>query len=147
MNEGRKQINMNEVLLSWEGDKKFLAREKQSGFKILAGSSSSEEADGAAFASPPLLLLKSLGACAGIYFIVISRKMKLEPISLELSVGGQRDEEPPYSFQEIELDYHIRGSYTAEEVDRVLELSHKYCPVLHSLNPEIEIRTDYTLRD
>lgn len=53
----------------------------------------------------------------------------------------------PHIFKVITLHYIIRGLLSAAQLQRILHLSHKYCPVLHSLNPAIEIKSTYELQN
>lgn len=127
---------MESIYINWQGDG-FLAQDNSSGTQILFQGGEEKSI------SPPALLLKSLGGCAGIYFIHIAQKMRCQVKDLCIKVTGERREERPQIFKGIALHYRITASLPLDQVERILTLSHRYCPVLHSLNPAISIETTW----
>jgi len=92
--------------------------------------------------SPTQLLLLSLAGCMAVDVRLILEKSRVPVQSLEVEVEGDRAESAPRRFEAIRLVYRLKGP--AEEdrpkLDRAVALSRdKYCSVLHSLRPDIEM--------
>jgi putative redox protein len=78
----------------------------------------------------------------GVDVRTILEKSRVPLESLEVEVEGDRAESAPRKFEAIRLTYRLRGP--AEEdrpkVERAVRLSReKYCSVLHSLRPDIDV--------
>ena len=87
-------------------------------------------------------LLFALAGCMAIDVKMILEKSRVPIESLEVEAVGERAETAPRRFEKIQLTYEVRGPL--EEHDKRLQhainLSRdKYCSVLHSLDPSIEI--------
>ena len=92
--------------------------------------------------SPTHLLLLALAGCMGVDVKMILEKSRVPLESIEVEAVGVRAEEAPRRFLRITLRYELRGPEAEHEprIQRALDLSRdKYCSVLHSLDPEIEI--------
>jgi putative redox protein len=93
--------------------------------------------------SPTQYLLLSLAGCMGIDVQMILEKSRVPLRSLEVRVDGDRAETEPRKFEVIRLTYLLSGPEEEHQakVDRAIQLSRdKYCSVLHTLNPAIDIR-------
>lgn len=89
-------------------------------------------------ARPTELLLNAVAGCTGIDIISILHKMRLKPSSFHMDVEGQRADEHPKRFTEINVHYALEGELPEEKVIRAIQLSKdKYCSVAHSLNSTI----------
>ncbi len=107
------------------------------------------DGDGQAGPSPMQTLLISLGGCTAADVLDILRKMRIEPTSFDVLVEGDRKPDPPRRYTRLRLVYTLEGVGEEDEakVRRAVDLSHeKYCSVLHSLQPDIEIGTEIVLR-
>ncbi len=96
----------------------------------------------AAGPSPTQTLLLALAGCMGVDVRLILEKSRVPLEALEVEVEGERAETEPRRFEVIRLTYRIRGPSPPDrpKVERAIRLSReKYCSVLHSLRPDIEV--------
>lgn len=85
--------------------------------------------------TPVEMLLASVGACSLMDVAVILRKKKYEVEGLRVRVEGQRREDHPRRFDEINLVYEIGGNVTQQDLEDACELSvDKYCSVVGTLD-------------
>jgi putative redox protein len=92
--------------------------------------------------SPTHLLLVALAGCMAVDVKMILEKSRVPLESIEVEAVGVRAESAPRRFLSITLTYELRGPQEEHEarLQRALDLSReKYCSVLHSLDPGIEI--------
>jgi putative redox protein len=91
-------------------------------------------------ARPTELLLAAVGGCTGIDIVSILQKMQQPVDGVKVEVSGDRADEHPRRFTQIQLRYIVSGKgLTEERVARAVQLStEKYCSVLHSLNANYE---------
>jgi putative redox protein len=91
-------------------------------------------------ARPTELLLNAVAGCTGIDIISILQKMRLEPKSFGMQVKGDRADDHPKRFTDIQIHYALEGDLPEEKVVRAIQLSKdKYCSVSHSLNANITV--------
>ncbi len=131
-----------ESIIKWTGKMSFLA-ETPSGHQIQMDAS--EDVGGQnSGARPTELVLSAVAGCTGIDIISILQKMRLEPISFQMDIKGDRAEDHPKRFTHIHIHYALEGDLPEEKVVRAIELSNdKYCSVSHSLNAEMT--TSYSI--
>ncbi len=89
-------------------------------------------------------LLLSVAACMGIDIVDILKKGRAPLESLRLTVSGERAPAPPRRYVSIRMDFEARGAGPGwmAKVERAVRLSkEKYCSVLHSLAPDIDLST------
>jgi putative redox protein len=129
-------MSSSEVHLRWRGD----------GLVFLGGAPGGPEivldSDGKAGPSPTQVLLLSLAGCMGVDVRMILEKSRVPLEALDVLIEADRVEEPPRRFHAIRLTYRLRGPQEADrpKVDRAVELSReKYCSVLHTLRPDLEL--------
>ena len=87
-------------------------------------------------------LLLALAGCMAMDVKMILEKSRVPVEGIEVEAVGKRAESPPRRFESITLTYDVRGpgKEHANKVQRALDLSReKYCSVLHSLDPGIQI--------
>lgn len=97
---------------------------------------------------PMELLLISIGGCASIDIGLILKKQRqrLDDYSIELI--GIRKEEDPKTFQSIELKVKVTGEINPDKLQKAIDLTtSKYCSVLLSLHPNIEINTSFHINN
>jgi putative redox protein len=90
--------------------------------------------------SPMDTLLLGLAACMGADIVSILEKARVPVESFEVSARGERAEEHPRRYLEIEVVYTIKGPGPEHQakLDRAVALSReKYCSFTHSLHPDI----------
>jgi putative redox protein len=123
-----------EVELRWQGE----------GLRFEAGGPGGGIIDGDAEVGPSPMqsLLLGLAGCMAVDVVMILQKMRVPLGGLRVRVTGERAPEPPRRFTRIGLVYEVSGlaPEDGEKLDRAIALSRdKYCSVLHSLRPDIEV--------
>ena len=94
--------------------------------------------------SPMQIFLQMIGACSIVDVVVGLKDRQFGKVWVDLD--GQRREEYPRSFTEINMIYHVEGDVPERLVRRTIEKSHeKYCSVSNSLDENIEINWDLVL--
>jgi putative redox protein len=128
--------NVRQVRLKWAG-KGLVFRGGPDGGPEITLDSDAEEGP-----SPTHTLLLALAGCMAVDVKVILDKSRVPVESIEVEAIGTRAESVPRRFVSIALVYDVRGPREQDKkrVQRALDLSReKYCSVLHSLDPDIEI--------
>jgi len=100
---------------------------------------SSQDEENATGLKPSELLLLALGGCTAVDVVTIMRKKRQAVTGLEINVRGEQDENPPWTFRHIHLEYVVRGKGLSEKgLAQAIELSEeKYCSVKNSLTCEV----------
>ncbi len=98
---------------------------------------------------PMELLLVAFGGCTGMDVISILRKKRQNVKGLEMKVKGEKTEEYPRIYKEVQLEYIVRGKEVQKEaVERAIELSlTKYCSVGATLAKAGTIKHSYRIVD
>lgn len=80
---------------------------------------------------PMELVLIALGGCTAMDVISIMHKKRQDLRGLEIKINGERSEEHPKIYKEINIHYIFKGKNLSEEAcKRSIELSQeKYCSV------------------
>lgn len=127
-------------VVSWTGEAMRFTAEGRSGSIELNGGNG----DGV---GPMEALALSAAACSAADVVEILGKMRIPLGSLEVRVEGDRAPEPPRRYTEIRLVYRVGVAAEAEQKLRhAVELSReKYCSVMHSLRPDIQLSTEIVL--
>ena len=96
---------------------------------------------------PMELLLVGLGGCTGMDVVSILRKKKQNLTGLEITVRGQKAENYPKKYTDINIEFHIKGRNISEEaVKRAIDLSmDKYCSVKATLEGSAKITFTYKI--
>jgi putative redox protein len=92
-------------------------------------------------------LLQSVGACMAIDIVMILTKMRRPPTRLSMEVTGDQMPTPPRFFRRIALAIDLAGPGIQDEhVARAVDLSRdRYCSVVHTLRPDLELDVEWTL--
>jgi putative redox protein len=126
----------NKLSLRWTGsDREYLGTNGMGPEIIVDGRS-------AAGPSPMALLLYSLAGCMAIDVQHVLGASRVPMTGLEVDVEGERAADPPRFYTKIRMDFRVEGPEDAHQakLDRALALSkEKYCSVLHSLRPDMDI--------
>ena len=106
------------------------------------------DGDGQAATSPVELLLLAAATCSGADVVSILEKQRVQLRTLEMSMSGTRRAEHPRRYTSIRFRFSISGSGVDEtKARRAIDLSiEKYCSVLASLAPDIDVAYDLTIR-
>lgn len=100
---------------------------------------SSQDEENATGLKPSDLLLLALAGCTAIDVVTIMRKKRQALTGLEINVRGEQDEDPPWTFRRIHLEYVVRGKGLSEKgLAQAVQLAEeKYCSVKNSLACEV----------
>lgn len=115
------------------------------GRPVVTGGFPNEVADWRGLKASDLLLL-SVASCSAYDVVTILRKQR-EPLEkLDITCTGEQLKEPPYRFVRIHIHYSARGAVSAENLAKAIQLSEdKYCSVINSLRPQVEITSDFEI--
>jgi putative redox protein len=96
---------------------------------------------------PMELLLIGIGGCSGMDIISILKKKKQDVKGLEINVNGGQAADYPKKFNNIALEFVVKGRNIAEEaVKRAIDLSmNKYCSVKATLDGSATITFSYRI--
>lgn len=124
------------VRLEWSGE----------GLVFRGGPSADTEvtldSDGKQGPSPTDFLLLSLAGCMGVDVRIILEKSRVPVEALAVEARGQRAATEPRRFTSVRLVYEVKGPKEEHQarLERAVALSKdKYCSVLHSLQPDIDL--------
>ena len=97
--------------------------------------------------SPMELLLLSTGSCACIDLVMILKKARQKVIDAWVEVGGERREELPRYYTDIEMHFVVKGVGIKEQhVKRAIDLAmEKYCSASAQLAALADIKTSYEI--
>jgi len=133
------------VNVKWDGGMRFVATtEEGDSVAMDADPESGGERRGV---RPVKLVLVGLGGCTGMDIIWILKRQRQELTGLEMNVTGTRRGKDPRYYEDIQVEYVVRGRKLRESaVKRAIELSEqKYCSVRGILRPEVKVTTSYRI--
>ena len=105
------------------------------------------DGDNAEGPGPMLTLLLAAAGCSGSDVVVILEKMRVGLKQFRIEVSGVRREQEPRRYMSLRFEYHLAGDGLDEaRARRAIDLSlEKYCSVVASLAPDIQISYGLTL--
>lgn len=105
------------------------------------------DGDGVAGPSPMQTLLLALGGCAGADMVEILGGMRVPVKSVGVRLEGERVADPPRRYRRIRMVFSVGApAGSRPKVERAAALStEKYCSVLHTMRPDIEVGTEVVL--
>ena len=108
---------------------------------------STQDEENATGINPSDMLLLSLGGCTSYDVVNILTKKRQRLTGLEVTVTAVQDEDPPWKFREIRVQYRVRGKGLREKAvyDAVRLSEEKYCSVAATLRETVEITYDIVL--
>jgi putative redox protein len=108
--------------------------------------SSQDEENGTGM-SPSQLLLVALGGCTAYDVVNILEKKRQHLTGLTVKVTGCQEENPPWTYRTIHVEYVVRGKGLNEKAVRdAIELSeNKYCSVAATIRDAADITYAYTI--
>jgi putative redox protein len=130
---------MQTATVQWLGGEEFLAT-------MPSGHAVPFDADRKHNSAPgPMeMLLGALGACTSVDVALILAKKRKKLTRLEVSVSGERAQEPPTVWTQIEIVYRLAGELDEKSVRDAIELSqNKYCSVAAMLGKTAKISYRY----
>ncbi len=95
--------------------------------------------------SPMQVLLLAAATCAGIDVVLILEKMRVKINGFSIDATGERVEDPPKRFRALKLVFKLAGDgLDRAKAERAVQLSvEKYCSVIHTLAPDVQL--DYEI--
>ncbi len=132
---------MGTATIRWISGKQFVATDSTKHSIVL---STTDEGTGM---KPSELLLVALASCTAVDVVDILAKKRTPLESLAISVSGEQDPEPPWTYRKIHLKYCLKGSgLTDKAVRQAIELSEeKYCSVAATVRGVAEITWEYEI--
>ncbi len=129
----------------WEGGMSFVARTDSHHFVTL--DTAAEDGGQNSGPRPMEAVLCALGGCTAMDVVVFLQKKRRTVEALTVRVTGKRREQPPRTFEELTLDYRVRGpDLTEADIRWAVELSiNKYCSVLAMLSQSARVIPRWTL--
>ena len=105
------------------------------------------DGDGETGPSPTLLLLLSAAACAASDVVLILTKGRVALRRVAVDVQGTRRDVEPRRFVSIRYRFTIAGDkLDRAKAERAVQLSvEKYCSVMHTLAPDLDVAYDIAL--
>ncbi|MGH7528321.1 MAG: OsmC family protein [Gemmatimonadales bacterium] len=128
------------ITLAWRDHLVFSGGEPGGPVTVIDG-------DNATAPGPMLQLLLAAASCSGSDVVVILEKMRVVLREFRIEASGVRREQEPRRYTAIHLQYHLAGDGLDEaKASRAIDLSiQKYCSVIGSLAPDIQITHGLTL--
>ena len=135
---------MGTVAVKWV-ESQLMVGADSFGHPLVIGSWPEKEPEWAGM-KPSDLLLLSAASCSSYDVVMIMKKQKEPMVGLEVQVSGEQFSEPPYQFTKIHLHYRVTGDVREKNLVRAIELSEeKYCSVLATLRPGVELTRSYEI--
>ncbi len=105
------------------------------------------------FACPVEILLGSWVACAGVTLAAVAHSMKLNIERCRVSATGTMDfrgtlgvdRSAPVGLTHLKLEFEIQSSETPESIEKLIQLTERYCVIHQTLNSPPPLDTSYTL--
>ena len=132
------------VNIRWTGARMMLGVDSR-GAAIPIGFNREEDPAWSAV-KPSDLLLLAAASCSAYDVVEILQKQR-EPLEgLDIQCTGEQITEQPYKFVTVHLKYIIKGAVNPKKVERAIQLSEdKYCSVLATLRPSLEISSEFEI--
>lgn len=98
---------------------------------------------------PSELLLVAVASCTAVDVVDILAKKRLTLEGLEISVSGEQDADPPWTFRKIHMRFCLRGKdLTEKAVAQAIQLSEeKYCSVASTIRPTAEVTYEFEIQN
>jgi putative redox protein len=130
--------------VTWVGKRQFVGTDSHKHSVVL---SSHDEENGTGM-SPSDLLLVALGGCSSYDVVGILEKKREELIGLEVTITGEQDEDPPWTYRHIHVHYVLEGVDLSEKAvaDAVSLSVEKYCSVAATVRGKAELTYDFEIK-
>ena len=131
------------VRLEWKGEGEGEGEGlKFAGYGVLPESPPiAIDGDNKSAPAPMQLLLLACASCSAADVVSILHKMRVNLRSLSVGVTGIRRDEEPRRYVAISFEFTASGEgLDRAKAERAVNLSiEKYCSVIHSLSPDIDV--------
>ena len=131
------------VRVTWVQKRQFVGTDNSNHSVVM---SSQDEENGTGM-SPSQLLLVGLGGCTSYDVVGILEKKRQRLTGLEVTVTGEQEPDPPWTYRKIHIHYELRGKGLSEKaVQSAIKISEeKYCSVAATVREAAEVTFDYTI--
>jgi putative redox protein len=132
---------MGTATVKWTGSKTFIGIDSTSHSVVL-----STPSDGIGL-KPSELLLLAVASCSAVDVVEILNKKRMPLTAMEISVTGEQDQDPPWTFRKIHMHFCVQGkNLTEKAVFQAIELAEeKYCSVAATIRATVEITFDFEI--
>lgn len=132
---------MGTATVQWIGGKKFVGTDSTNHSVVLSTAS-----EGVGM-KPSELLLIAVASCSAVDVVEILTKKRMTLDELKISVTGEQDADPPWTYRKIHMCFSMRGgNLTAKAVEQAIQLSEeKYCSVAATIRATAEITTEFEI--
>jgi putative redox protein len=132
---------MAKVTVHWLNERNFVGVDSTGHSVVLSG-----QKNGIGV-SPSQMLLVALASCSSVDVVEILEKKRLKLTLLEVTVTGEQDPDPPWTYRKIHVKYRLSGKNLKEKaVEQAIRLSqNKYCSVSATVRGIAEITTEYAI--
>jgi uncharacterized OsmC-like protein len=97
------------------------------------------------------MLLEALVACAGVTLSAVATSLGIPIEAGTLRAEGDLDfrgtlgvsKDAPVGFKDIRLEIALQSTASAEQLEKLLELTERYCVVLQTLKAAVPVRAAY----
>ena len=126
---------MGEVKLRWIGERIQFVGTTGYGDEVQVGG----DPDGPG-AKPSDLLPLSLAACTGYDVVEILRKQRQDLQGLEAIVTSTQDDDPPWTFRAINVEWVMTGPVDQRKAERAVDLAERTsCAVAATIRPVVSL--------
>jgi len=99
------------------------------------------------------MLLEALAACAGVTFSAVATAMDIPIDKATVTAEGDLDfrgtlgvsRDVPIGFADIRLTFDVVSEAPKEKIDKLIQLSERYCVIYQTLRQPMEIPTSVSL--
>ena len=132
---------MATATVHWLNERNFVGIDSTGHSVVLSG-----QKDGIGV-SPSQMLLVALASCSSVDVVEILEKKRLKLTLLEVTITGEQDPDPPWTYRKIHVKYRLGGEdLTEKAVEQAIQLSEeKYCSVAATVRGVAEITTEYEI--
>jgi len=132
-----------DISITYNGDLHCTALHEPSGSKFVTDAPVDNGGKGEFF-SPTDLLGAALGGCVLTIMALVAKRQNIELAGTKVHVVKDMTKEPPRRIQSLKMTVTFPPGLAIGDADRTrLEQAAKKCPVKESLNPNIEIETQF----
>jgi putative redox protein len=134
---------MAHAKISWFGGKQFVGVDSSKHSVVM---SAQDEANATGM-KPSDLLLVALAGCTAVDVVGILQKKRQDLYGLEINIEGEQDEDPPWTFRRIEIEFVVKGRGIKEKAvaDAIRLSEERYCSVNATVRGVAEIITSYCI--
>lgn len=99
------------------------------------------------------MLLEALVACAGVTFSAVSTAMEIPIEQASITAEGDMDfrgtlgvaRDVPIGFSDIRLKFDVKSDASQEKIDKLIQLTERFCVIYQTLRQPMEISTNVSL--